>query len=455
MYKFYPIVEIDYVLIALSIFNLVVVLLKNIFFRTKLQFTFRAKINLVFLSILSIFNVYIFLVITQKPITYCLLNICEYLVFPFIIKSVISFTNLYFNKKNDKYILLQKKKLLQKKLLVIGITGSYGKTSCKNILRELLSIEYKVISTEKNFNTPMGVALSVDKISEEDEIFIVEMGARKTGDISFLCDMVKPTHALITGVTEQHLETFGRIDDIVEEKFCLAKSLPSNGFCVFNTNDKYSLKMYKEYTGKRVSASVNKKGDIFATEIKSDISGSEFILNVDGSAYKVKTKLLGRHNVINIVSCVALAYKLSVPIDKIIKKIETLEPIKHRLEYIFSNGIHILDDGYNANVLGVKSALEVLGTFPGKKIVVSQGIVELGASTERVNKLVGLEIAKVADIVILCGSNTKCLSAGLRLGNFNGEVIYAKNMKKIQDALKSVVNCGDTVLLQNDVPDIY
>lgn len=455
VYKFYPVIEIEYGLLALSILNLVAILLKNIFFRTKLTFTFRAKINFIFLSFLSIFNIYVFLIITKKPITFCLLNICECLLFPYIIKFLIFLTNLYFNTKNDKYVLLQKKKLSQKKLLVIGITGSYGKTSCKNILRELLSIEYKVISTEKNFNTPMGIALSIDRINDDDEIFIVEMGARKKGDVAFLCDMVNPTHALITGVTEQHLETFGTIDGIVEEKFCLAKSLPSNGFCVFNTNDKYALRMYKDYMGKKVSACVNKKGEIFATEIKSGITGSEFVLNVDGTTYKVKTKLLGKHNVINIVSCVALAYKLNVPMDKIVKKIETLEPIEHRLEYVYSNGIHILDDGYNANLLGVKSALEVLRTFPGKKIIVSQGIVELGESAERINKLAGVEIAKVADIVIVSGPNAKYLTDGLALGDFNGELIHAKNMKKIQDVLKTTVNDGDTVLLQNDVPDIY
>lgn len=394
------------------------------------------------------------MIITKKPLTFCLLNICEYIIFPFIVKIVLSFNNLYFSAKNKKFILLQKKKLSQKKILVIGITGSYGKTSCKNILREFLSTEYKVIATEKNFNTPMGIALSIDKIKDDDEIFIVEMGARTRGDISFLCDMVNPTHGMITGVAEQHLKTFGTIDDVFNEKFCLAKSL-RGGVCVFNTNDKYVLKMYKEFMGKKISGCTNKMGDVFATEIKNGVSGSEFILNIGGSQYKTTTKLLGRHNVLNITMCAAMAYQLNVPIEKIVKKIEKLEPIKHRLEYTFSNGVHILDDGYNANIHGIKSALAVLKAFPGKKIIVSQGIVELGESTERINKLIGVEMAKVADIIIVSGVNTGYLVEGLKVGNFHGKILCVRSMKKIQKALKEVISCGDTVLFQNDIPDIY
>ena len=445
-----------YAAISVSYLALVILSVKNILYRTKFKFTDRGIIYILF-SEIAFFLIVSFILIFTKNVAIKVLALYPVIMsIPLIIKIVELPLNCYYTKKNRKYIYEQKRRLEQLKPIVIGITGSYGKTSCKKILEFLLSEKFCVATTEKNYNTPLGVALSVEKLTGSEQIFIAEFGARKVGDIGELCELFTPDYGILTGVCEQHLESFGTAENIYKEKFKLALCVSKRGgTCVFNINDKNVFRMWREHRGKKISAGSYKKGDVYASEIELMYNGSAFILNFGNNKYLCKTKLLGRHNIQNIVMCAAMARELGCSPDEIVKRIELLQPIEHRLEYIYANGVHILDDAYNANTYGVKSSLEMLKLFPGRHIVVSQGIVELGSISSRINEAIGEELSEVSDIVILCGPNSKFILLGLKNKNYAGRIIRAKSFKEVQKIISCTVKKGDTLLLQNDIPDIY
>lgn len=360
------------------------------------------------------------------------------------------------NKNNKKYteearIYLENNKNLVK----IGITGSFGKTSCKNILYHLLSHDYNVSATEASYNTPLGIARAVTKINKATDIFIAEMGARYVGDIKELSEMVKPKYAMITGVTRQHLETFKTLSNIYKEKQELINNIPQDGFCVFNAENSYTRYMYYKCKAEKCLVGFNNNCDIYADNIKSGLEGSKFTLNFNGKKVDCATKLLGKHNILNILLSVAMARKFNVSEENIVKRISTLKPIKHRMELLKPpNGILIIDDSYNCNIDGALAAFETIKDYAGRKIIFSQGIIELGENNqESVNKFLGRMISKIADIVILCGTNARAIKLGLLEGEFKGQVKNYKSLKKAQEDFKNILKSGDILLLQNDLPD--
>ena len=438
------------------IFGFFVLAYKLINYRIKFKFTSRGKWYCIFSEILYFLHIAFLYLIFDKQTIILLISCVINAVYPLIYKVLEFVLNLYFIRKNAKFIESQSNKLKELNPIVIGITGSYGKTSCKKILEHFLKDDCNVISTDKNYNTPMGIAMTVNKLKPDIQILIAEMGARKVGDIDELCRLFPPKYAIITGVCEQHTETFGSIEAIADEKYKLAKAtINQGGLCVFNTNNKFVFRMFKSHNGRKISASNSKKSNVYAGGIRLSDKGSTFDLHIGDSIYLCKTNLLGRHNIQNIVMCVALAVELGCNIDKIVKKIENLPQIKHRLEYMNSNGVHILDDGYNGNIKGVSSSFECLSYFPHKRVVVLQGIVELGKESEEINAQIGEMAAKVADTVILCGINVKYIEKGLNKAGFQGTIIRLKSFKQLNEVIKKEVRRGDTLLLQNDVPDVY
>jgi UDP-N-acetylmuramoyl-tripeptide--D-alanyl-D-alanine ligase len=381
--------------------------------------------------------------------------IAFYMITPFYMRGILLLINPLFERRNQIFIEQSKEKLKRIDPIRIGITGSYGKTSCKNILEHLLGTSFSVYATEKNYNTPMGIAISIDKMQEDTQIFIAEMGARKVGDIAELCDIVEPDYGIITGVCNQHLETFGTIDNIYEEKYNLARYLESKSLCVFNGADKYSLKMYKQFRGKKYIVRQNNFADLYATDIDISSEGSIFTIKYKDERLICQTELLGRHNIQNILLCSAIALELGVSTLKLVDRIRTLKMVPHRLQLIKSNGINILDDSYNANILGIKYSLECLGYFDTRKVVLTQGMVELGDEQAQTNILVGKLIASVADLVIICGINAKDILKGIEEEGYNNKVKIYSTIKDAQADFKNLLKKGDTLLIQNDLPDIY
>ncbi len=356
-----------------------------------------------------------------------------------------------------------RKILSMKDLINIGITGSFGKTSTKFILKTILSEKYKVLATPDSYNTTMGTTRVIREIlNDVHEVFISEMGARNIGDIAEICNIVKPDMAIITSIGKQHLETFKTINNVAKTKYELIKGLKEDGTGFFPSDNDYCYELYKGTTKKKVLYGLEKhieEVDITAEDVVLSDKGSTFVLTGrDGKKIECTTKLLGKHNVLNILGCAAIAKYLGMTMEEIADGVSKIEPIPHRLQILSAqNGTIVIDDAFNSNPVGSKMALEVLSRFKGRKIIVTPGMVELGSEEFDLNKDFGREIAKVVDIAVLVGKKrTEAIQQGLVQEGFSQDNLHVVNsLDEATVKLAAFVRSGDIILFENDLPDNY
>ncbi len=345
-------------------------------------------------------------------------------------------------------------------VIKIGITGSYAKTTVKEILRTILSQKYRVLATPESYNTPLGIALTVRNLDSTHDVFIAEMGARSKGDIAALAKLVKPTYGILTGVNEQHLETFGDIENTKNTKFELFEYLENDGAGFFSADNKNSVELYQRFKGEKYLAGVKGEDNfVTATDITMDVKGMTFTLNIKGEQpVNCSTVLLGTHSVKNICLAAALAYKIGLSVSEIADGISRIQSIGHRLELLPNNkNIVIIDDSYNSNVDGVGAAMEVLDNFSGRKIVLTPGLIELGKIENLANFELGKTLSNHADLVIIIGNhNAEMIINGLIEGGMSRDNIkFAKSLNKGNQLLNEILKEGDVVLFENDLPDNY
>lgn len=342
-------------------------------------------------------------------------------------------------------------------LIRIGVTGSYGKTGVKNILAAFLAEKYRVYATPASYNTPMGICISVRDMPDDTQVFVAEMGAKRKGDVSLLCDIVKPVVAVITGIAAQHLATFGSIENVVAAKSELSDYVAQRGGkSYFNTDNDYCKLMYRDNAGEKYR--VGAGGECLASHIRTDGNGSSFVLVFSGGEMvECRTPLLGAHNVSNITLAAAVAYGLGVPPERIAAAAGRLKPVPHRLELIpTDNGVTVIDDGYNSNEQGARAALDVLRSFGGRRIVACQGLVEMGSGEREANFALGREIASSADIAVLIGPHADDMRQGaLSAGMKDGDIFVKKNLAAAQELFSQILRRGDVLLIENDLPDGY
>ena len=345
-----------------------------------------------------------------------------------------------------------------KNLTVIGITGSYGKTTTKFILNRILSEKFNTVCTPQSFNTPMGVVRTVrSKIKPQTQIFVCEMGAKNVGDIKEICDIANPDYAIITSVGEQHLDTFKTIDNVFKTKFELADAVSKKGGITLANLDSKGIFDRKEnrddviYFGNGTRYS--------AQNIVCNKDGTTFDLCLEDSRFTVSTKLLGMHSVSDILAAAALAYILGVGENDIKFAIGSLKPTEHRLELkTYANGSLLIDDAYNSNPEGCLEAVRVLGCFEGmKKVIITPGLIELGNREYDCNYVLGLEAAKYCDIIILVGQNrSKPMTDALNTTDFNKDNVYVvSSFKEAMEIYTPLADKNSVVLLENDLPDNY
>lgn len=348
-------------------------------------------------------------------------------------------------------------------LIKIGITGSYGKTSVKFILETLLSGKFQVLTSPASFNTPMGLTKVIrEKLNPSHQVFIAEMGARRKGDIKELCRLVSPQIGLITSIGPQHLETFKSVDRVAKTKYELIESLPEKGHSFFIDDEDYALKLYNNtrHVEKSLISLNGEKGDLWAEAIHTSPAGTAFTaVTKDGLSIQGNTKLLGAHNIQNILLAISVAMHLGLTKEEIERGISKIKPVEHRLQLIYNpNGnITIIDDAFNSNPKGTKAALDVLGQFSGRKIIITPGMVEMGKEEDAYNKIFGGQMAKVVDIAILVGEkHTKPIAQGLLEQGFPKEkMIIVHSLDESTQALHKILQAGDVILYENDLPDHY
>lgn len=361
-----------------------------------------------------------------------------------------------------KWYINDAKKILKDmpNLTVIGITGSYGKTSVKNFLYKALSSKYEVLVTPKNYNTTMGVVRTIrENLKPTHQIFICEMGATHVGDIKEICDLVNPKLGVITSVGPQHMESFKTIENVIKTKFELADSVKENGGTIFvNYNNEYIKKQNPDMNVIKYGVE-NEELDYNAYNLISSSKGLNFkILSNEGKEVEFKTKLIGRHNIINITAAIAVANFLGIKIENLVPRIREIQGVEHRLELLPHGNLTIIDDSYNSNPVSSKSALDTLAEFEGVKIVVTPGLIELGEKEEEYNFELGKYASKKCDYIFLVGENhSKPILEGVRSEKFDEEKVFT--VTSPEEAMKKIgmlqITGKITVLLENDLPDNY
>ena len=347
-------------------------------------------------------------------------------------------------------------------LKIVGITGSYGKTSSKNILSDILNIKYNALPTPRNLNTYNGLIMTVNNHMDKfTDIFIAEMGAYVKGEIKGLCNLVHPKYGILTTIGTAHLESFGSEENIQTGKFELIESLPSDGIAILNGDDPKQVSYNLKNKVKTIWIGINNEDvDVLATDIKCNSKGTTFKVKFKSldKIYDFQTKLLGNHNVYNILAAIALGYEFGISIKDLQQSVKTVRPVEHRLELKRLGNFYMIDDAYNSNPVGAKNATIVLGMMPGIKVVVTPGMIELADKEDECNKEFGRQIADVADYAVLIGEkHTKPIYDGLIEKGFDKDHIIVYN--DVRDAYTFINTLTGKkevyALFENDLPDTY
>ncbi len=355
-----------------------------------------------------------------------------------------------------------KKLKLMSNLKVIGITGSYGKTSSKNILSDILNVKYNALPTPRNLNTPYGLMITINNHMDKfDEILIAEMGAYKRGEVRDLCRFVKPRYGILTVIGTAHLELFGSEENIQKGKFELIEILPKDGLGILNGDDLKQVNYPLKNNCRLIWIGIkNKEVDVLAENIKISYRGTTFdvLFKGDNQKYSFETKLLGYNNIYNILAAIALGNELGITKEQLQYAVRGVRAVEHRLELKkMANDLYLIDDAYSANQAGTKMALEVLNMMPGKKIIITPGMVDLGDKHYEFNKEFGQNIAAVCDEVILVGKKqTKPIQDGLKVKKYPSAKIHLVNDVQVAfDLIYKLKEKTTYVLIENDLTDIF
>lgn len=437
-----------------------------------LVFTSRAKRLFVANFVVYIFEILIILVVYISvvehyrfyyPLILLVLSVIYYYIPDNMVLANILVSPI--EKKINRYYynMAYKKVRSFEKLKIVGITGSYGKTSTKFITAQILEEKYNVLKTPESYNTPMGISKVINNTLDETyEAFVVEMGARCIGEIKEVAQLANPQIGVITSIGPVHLETFKDMENIAKTKYELIEELPPEGIAIFNYDNEYVRKLADKTFKEKILYGMEdiEKLDIFATDIEVSQFGSSFILgDKEGNKIKCTTKLLGEHNISNLLAGAAVGKAMGLTFEEIAKGISKVEPIPHRLNIINpGTGIIIIDDAFNSNPDGARAALNVISQFKeGNKIIVTPGMVELGEQEEEANKDFGRAIAKTCDFAILVGENrTKPIYEGLiDLGFSKDKIIVVNSLDEATQYIQKIAKPKDVVLFENDLPDTY
>lgn len=346
-------------------------------------------------------------------------------------------------------------------LKVIGVTGSYGKTTTKHYLYRILSEEFDTLMTPGSYNTTLGVVRTVrEMLKPYHQVFICEMGAKQNGDIREICELVHPTAGIITAVGPQHLESFKTIENVQATKFELADAIPTDGLVLVNNDfEKIADRPVENCRAERYAVEHPEGADWVAEDVHYTPRGSSFTARrtSDGHTIALTTKLVGACNISNLLAATAMAKHLGMSDEKIRRAVENIEQVEHRLAVKrIPGGMTILDDAFNSNPVGSGMALDVLAGMPGKRVLVTPGMIELGSQQYELNERFGEHAASCCDVAIVVGHyNREAITEGLRKGGKTEGVHTVETFAEAQALLRTLAGAGDTVLYENDLPDTF
>ncbi len=427
--------------------------------KLKLKVTARVKRQITTLSIILI--LFSMLLISIKVPILHIFIINTYLV-PLFLMIVIEI-----NKPIEELIKNNFKKKAQTKLQsmhdlqVIGITGSYGKTSIKNIVGDIIGEFEPELRTPASFNTPNGLSITINnKLKAFHKVFLAEMGAYERGEIKELTEMTNPSIAIVSSVGPQHLDTFKSIENVQKTKMELVEHMSANGIAILNYDNEY----IREYEIKRNDLTVYTYGfesiayDMYCKSVEYKFAKMECVIvdNINNKQYVVETRLLGKHNVYNIMAGMLVAIIKNYNIDRVIKVLKTMKPTQHRLEFKkIDENTFIIDDAFNANVEGLKEAVNILSKYEGyQKIVITPGVIDLGSESYKLNNEIAQTFSGKIDNLFIVGKYNE--QAYFDAINNDETIAYNKvdNFLEAYEQAMSIQN-KKIILICNDLPDKF
>lgn len=341
-------------------------------------------------------------------------------------------------------------------LTVIGITGSYGKTSSKDFLFEILRHREQTLKTPESYNTVFGIAKVVKlELHKKLHYFICEMGAYVRGEIKELTRMVPPEYAILTAIGSQHLERFKSLANTTLAKFELIDAVKSEKALV-NLDNKYIRDHLKlpQYAGVKTYSFTDPAADFFVKSHHLTPTGSDLEVVYLEKIHRFNTKLFGSTNLENLVAAIGMAFMLGVDPKIIQKAVENITPSPHRLELIKIGEASLIDNAYSSNEMGFTKIISDLKSLPGKKALITPGIIELGTHTAAIHEKIGKEAAEVFEQIVLVGRNerTENLARGIA-GKV--KVDYLDNNSSVWPTIDALSRKYDWILLENDLPDNF
>jgi UDP-N-acetylmuramoyl-tripeptide--D-alanyl-D-alanine ligase len=335
---------------------------------------------------------------------------------------------------------------------VIGITGSNGKTTTKEMLACILAQKGPVLKNEGNLNNHIGVPLTLLKITAEHQAAVVEMGMSAPGEIDTLARLVSPTVGVITNVGPAHLEFLGSMENVARAKGELLDNIQSNGAAVLNADDRYYTMLKNKFSGSIVSFGIEKSIDVHASAIQQGEGFTDFTLAAAGSRLDVGLQALGRHNVYNALAAAAAAIAVGVSVDLVQRGLNDFVPVAMRSEIKQTQGRTILADYYNANPASMEAALSALISLrsANKAVAVLGDMLELGNISMEAHRTVGATAARLGvDVLITIGMLAKHAAEGAIAAGMSREQVHeAQNHEEAASLIKNFSIPGDVVLIK-------
>jgi len=371
----------------------------------------------------------------------------------------------YQRLENRRYVRAAQRKLRDFRPLVIGISGSFGKTTTKACVAAALDPHGPAYPTPASFNSFLGVVRAINEgLEARHETFVAELGSYRIGDVAELCELVEPRIGILTSLGPAHLERFGSMDAIEQAEGELADALPPDGLFLTRADDERCRRVARERAGCRVilfSPAPHPDADVWAQSVAVSSGGTDFEIRRrdDPEPLAIRSRLLGEPNVANLLAAAAVARDLGSTPAQIARALRRVAPPKHRLEPIVNEagGIVVIDDSYNSNPVGAAAALKVLEAHEAaRRILVTPGMVELGPQEAAENRRLGELAAKVCDLCLLSGPLAPHIRAGLLDGGLDeSRIIVAPDGPSLHAELARLSRKGDVILFENDLPDVY
>lgn len=465
----------------LIIISLIGMLIENLPRKQKKKLVFTARIKRLMCTCVVIFLILTLgFLISTKNVKYILYITALSPVVIFISYLIcLPIENLFRRKfMNEASDIIKSRIEAAPYLYTIGITGSFGKTSVKYYLSNILKSKYSVCMTPESYNTPMGAVLTIkNDLKNINDVFICEMGARRVGDVKEICDIVLPFSCIVTDVGNMHLDTFKNIDNVLKTKFELVEAVNDNanksGYILLNGDNKLIRDKAKEYEkqGRTVFFyGLDESNDFYARETICDEKGTKFIFavntdktksdgnKIDKLEFKIETRLLGKYNIMNLVAAISFSLLLNVDKDEIVSMVKKIEAVPHRLQLLsYDQDNIIIDDAYNSNPRGARNAVDVLASFEGYiKVIITPGMVELYDKQDMENESFAEYAGKKVDYAIVVGhTNRLALDRGFEKSLDKEKIIDIEKVEAAIDYARNNISGRKVILLENDLSDNY